>query len=279
MVEPPPSDWAERLGMRLGERLAPWFAKMAAARRGRALHPTGEVYLARVLPLAKHSDLRRLADGLGDRALVRLSAALWKDGRPWPEVLGCAVRFSAWPEAVGAPLPDDQDLLLATVWRPWTLPLAPLLTWGQDYLDQRYHGVARFFAAGLGPARLRVLAHRGRAIGPNRSERLRRDVEAGEAVLELQIRAAGRGWQPLVALQLRSVPAFDTARLAYSPYRCGRGLVPRGFVHGLRWAVYPAAQAPRAQLVERKTPTPQQEIGQRPPPWTPGRTPDVSVPR
>ena len=86
--------------------------------------------------------LADLASSLAGPALVRWSSAWWKRGDR-TDVLGCAIRFGSDPfHAV--PQPGDQDLLLATIRRPWSMAFAPWTTDFHDFLANHYYGVSPF---------------------------------------------------------------------------------------------------------------------------------------
>src|SRR5581483_12347742 len=113
------------LGRVTGWFTAPLFAAVSALRHARTFHPHGRTFVARVvrhpdLPL----DLEPLAERLVGDALVRFSGALWKEEPHRPDVLGCAIRFRHDASDSAEPEPGDQDLLLATILRPWTMPIA-----------------------------------------------------------------------------------------------------------------------------------------------------------
>src|SRR4051794_13282844 len=107
--------FSERVGELVGWAMAPVTGGVSALRRARMFHPKGVVYRAEVTP-AKDTRWRAVAERLSGPAMARLSSAWWQE-RDLPDALGCALRFG-----------DDQDLLLATIRRPWTTPFAPLST-------------------------------------------------------------------------------------------------------------------------------------------------------
>lgn len=106
---------AEPLGRIAGLGLAPLTAATSALRRARMFHPEGLLVRGRVEPVAGGT-WSRLGSALAGHALVRLSAALFRHGA-WPDVLGCAVRFTREPPDGATPRGGDQDLLLATIRR------------------------------------------------------------------------------------------------------------------------------------------------------------------
>jgi len=231
--------WSEIVGRALGFVLAPLTGGVSLVRRSRMFHPEGVVYRAEVAPLSADPASPRLAGP----ALVRFSGAWWKR-REWPDVLGLAIRFGD----PGAPAPDDQDLLFATIRRPWTMPFAPLATHVHDYLANDYYGVSPFDVAGLGRRYLRIVPTRGAAgRADDRASRLAAEVARGAVRLELQVSVTPRiGYTPFAELRVVSpLGGVDQAALRFSPFRDGRGIVPRGLVHAMRLGAYRASQAMR----------------------------------
>jgi hypothetical protein len=94
--------------------------------------------------------------------------------------------------------------------------------------------------------RLHPVLDNWRAQRGKRSQRLARALEHG-ARLELALSDTPDGpWLPLADIQLLCVLDLDDAALRFSPFRDGRGVRPRGFVHALRRGVYEASQRARS---------------------------------
>jgi hypothetical protein len=210
-------------------------------------HPEGAVYAADVAPAG--ADLTALGQRLAGPALVRMSTATWRGGREWIDVLGCAIRFRRTDSPSAEPEPGDQDLLLATVRNPWTTLLAPLTTKQHDFLRNDYYAVSPFSVDGVSPrVKLRAVARRdGHGVlapgpGLSRGARLDLDVRDGRAVLELQARPGRGEYTPVARIALRERVDVDQEKLRFSPFRDGRGIRPRGFVHALRLGTYSASQ-------------------------------------
>jgi hypothetical protein len=93
----------------------------------------------------------------------------------------------------------------------------------------------------------------GAGDAADRASRLEKAVAAGAARLRLEAATTPKGpWSALAELRLiepldsaDSAAEVDQAALQFSPFRDGRGLTPRGLVHGLRRAVYAASQTLR----------------------------------
>ncbi len=236
----------ERVGWALGWLSAPAFAAVALARHARVFHPEGVVLAGRVEPIARGGAFGTVAERLTGPALVRFSTALWRRGKEWPDALGCAIRFRAKDEPSSEPDDGDQDLLLATIRTPLATPLGPVGTHVHDFLANRYFGTAPFDVRGIGRGKWRVVAER--ALEPTvkdtreRGRRLAGDVARGDAALRLELRRTWRRrYVPVVRIRLLSVVPVDQERLRFSPFRAGRGIAPRGFVHALRRGAYAAS--------------------------------------
>lgn len=241
------SSLGEWLGRRVGAALAPAAALASFARAARALHADGVVYRADVEPLAPEGEaLRALAARLTGVAIVRFSSAVWRGRREWPDLLGCAVRFRGDGAVTEVPADTDQDVLFATARGVATALLAPLATNPHDYLGNGYHAMLPFDVPGVGRAWLRLTTPRVALVGRDRATRLEYAVAQGAGALRLELRAErgpGRGrWRPVAMVRLRTRVELDQRALAFSPFRTGRELVPRGFVQAVRAAVYNASQ-------------------------------------
>ncbi len=231
---------AEASGLMVGKALAPITGALSAARRARMFHPDGVAYRAEVRALASESDLEPLGERLAGHALVRFSSALWRDGRELPDVLGAAVRFDA-----------GQDLLLATIRFPWTMPFAPLATNFHSFLWNHYHAVSPFEVRSIGPVKLRLRSPRiGNASFQTRERHFQEMVREGRARFVLELRRLGlspwsRHWQSVAELVVKEPATVDQAALRFSPFRAGAGIQPIGFVHAIRLAAYAASQDAR----------------------------------
>ncbi len=239
---------SSQAGVALGWVIGPVFALTSWLRRARTFHPRGAVYHAWA---AQHpavaQELSPLAARLTGAALVRFSGALWKRAESLPDVLGCAIRLRVCESDDAEPAEGDQDLLFATIRRPWTMPFAPFSTAVHDYLANDYFGVSPF-DAGL-PRSIYLRLHpveTGHERRGSRGDRLARAVSRHEAVLDLEASHGPFGpWSPLITLVLQRPARVDSETLRFRPFRSGRGLMPRGFVHSLRVGVYALSQGAR----------------------------------
>lgn len=211
-------------------------------------HPSGTLFVAEVHPIAADAVEREIARALAGPALVRWSSAWWKQ-RQWPDVLGCAVRFTELPFQAKA-RPGDQDLLFATVRRPWTLALSPLGTNYRDFLANDYYAVSPFEVRGLGRIEWRL---RPLAPSPPAHSRLARLLAAASAesvVLDLEYAPYRnpfhvdneRAFRPIARIVLREVADLDQNALRFDPFLADRGILPVGFVQWLRRATYAAGR-------------------------------------
>jgi hypothetical protein len=241
-------------GLLAGLALSPGTGLLSWIRQSRMFHPAGALCTAEVVPVAQAAPALDVAARLAGPALVRWSSAWWKH-REWTDVLGCAIRFADLPFDV-EPKSSDQDLLLATIQRPWTLPFAPLTTRIHDYLGNAYFGVSPFDVSSLGRIEWRLTPAAGAPsprLSETRHERLTRAIETRTASLLLEwspypgplTRPQADRFQPLVRITLTGFAALDQERLRFDPFRSGRGLNPVGFVHGMRRAAYWTSQALR----------------------------------
>lgn len=242
---------AGQAGRLSGLALAPFTAAISALRHGRMFHTSGLLLRARTENVATDPAAREVAQRLLGVALVRFSSAWWK-AREWPDVLGCALRFSSEISGV-APREGDQDLLFATIRRPWTLPFSPLTTRYRDFLENHYYAVSPFLAEPLGRVEWRLSPESSGAPGADRQARLQNQVEAGHAHLLLEwspyrapLRAFDdRSFQPLLRLRDLEALTLDQEALRFDPFRQGRGIAPVGFIHGLRRASDASSQQAR----------------------------------
>lgn len=238
------------LGHVAGILAAPLFGLSSLLRQARTFHPRGPVYHAVVRRHARAPNaVLGLAEALSGYAIVRFSGALWKRSESRIDVLGCAVRLRRDDGESAEAAGDDQDLLFATIRRPWTMPFAPFTTRVEDYLGNDYFAVSPFDTNAARRVYLRLhpmTSSRGDGRGLSRTERLAHDVEREPAALELEFSPKPFGpWAPLVTVTLERLASLDPEALRFRPSRSGRGVRPRGFIHAMRSAVYAMSQRAR----------------------------------
>ena len=238
-------------GWLAGAALAPLTGLTSAVRHSRMFHPSGVTCIAEARPIATSPPAREVAERLAGPVLVRWSSAWWKKGER-RDVLGCALRFTRGPIAV-EPQPDDQDLLLATIQRPWTMAFAPLTTRQHDFLGNTYFGVSPFDVPPLGRIEWRLSTPGASYGGLDRRARLARAIEADAARVRLEwcpypgplVRPRATAFEPLLELSIARLVEIDQRRLRFDPFRAGRGVTPVGFVHAMRRVAYWTSQALR----------------------------------
>ncbi len=224
----------ERVGSVIGQVWSPAVAAVSRARHARMFHPDGIVCAGRVEPVGS-GDFATIAKLLAGPVLARFSAALWRGRLEVLDVLGIALRFG-----------DDQDLLLATIRSPLTMPLSPLTTNAHDYFSNQYWAVSPFDVAGLGRAKLRLVPETRPVVDGARDARLIAAVERGDARWRLDVRRVfRRTWHPVARIALDTVLDVDQAALRFDPFHSGRGIVPRGLIHAIRPRAYAASQRAR----------------------------------
>jgi hypothetical protein len=244
----------DQLGDAIGRWLSPVVATLSSLRRARMFHPDGALYEAQLEATANSGPYAELAHRLGRTVLVRVSPALWRDGRERFEVLGIALRFHRGARLSTRVAPTDQDLLLATIASPLTMALSPFTTNAHDFLANRYYAVSPFAFGGDHRIQIRMtpIAH---AVGDGpRAGRLATAVAAHEAAFRIEVRPTlTLRWQPIATLKLVRPLDLDQAALRFDPFQAGEGLNPVGTIHAIRRAVYAASQRARAAVGKPRT--------------------------
>jgi hypothetical protein len=214
------------------------LAGLAALRRGKAVHPHGVSYRARlVLDGARSAAGSELLGAAGERtAVVRFSRSLGLP-RPLPDLLGMSIRV---PDAYGPG--RHQDLLLvSSVDRP---VLHHLFLPARD-VQQRPYSCSLPYRAG---GRLLLVGAvpdptSPRPGGADELDRLARAAATGELRFALAVARLGGRFERVGTLHLDRAPlpgAFDALR--FNPFHCGGGLEPAGTLNRLRAHAYPLSQ-------------------------------------
>jgi hypothetical protein len=243
----------EALGRIVGGIWAPWAALGSLARNARLFHPDGVVYWAHVEPITQDGMYGEFAQRLRGPALVRLSSSWWRGEKEWPDILGIAMRFVNTKSAKVQPATSaDQDLLFVTVRRSLLFPFAPFLTNTHDFLANDYHALLPFAVDDIGRVKLRLKTMRIPTQPGKRRDKLAARVEAGTAVLRIEMRPTklGAKWREVATIDIREKAVVDQKSLAFHPFRSGRGIVPVGAIQMIRAAVYPASALGR-QLIPK----------------------------
>lgn len=195
----------------------------------------------------KDGPLCELGARLTGPVLVRFSSAWWKRVE-WPDLLGCAVRFTNSPDFSHPPHDSDQDVLLATVKHPLTLALAPWTTHVSDYLSNDYFGVSPFRTPEAPRLWLRLKPLRpGGLEGRTRESKLSIALAGGPITLQLQARTQhfSGSFEDIVVIDLVERVDIDQRTFSFDPFQNGRGLKPDGFLHAARAASYAASRGGR----------------------------------
>lgn len=239
---------SERFGTAVGFTWAPALMAISALRGARTFHPRGDLFLGRVeVDPAADASAASLASRLVGESLIRFSDSLSKHGPLRFDVLGCAIRFGRGRSAIRG----DQDLIFATIRRPWTMPLSPLATVTTDYLANDYFAVSPFSVVGdsIG-SEVYFRIHPQCASAPedsppkptdrqSRRDRVMHAARTGALRLLLDFSSSPWGpFRPLASIAIESELDRDPPDLFFDPFANGAGIQPRGFVHALRHGAY-----------------------------------------
>lgn len=236
---------------RLARLLAAAFRLLAFLRGGRALHPVGVGYAARleIVPAARRfAGVALLAPGARYDAVVRFSRGAGLP-EPLPDALGVAVRL---PDAYGPG--RDQDFLVTS---SADLPLVRRLVFpGRSFLGRSFSSALPYRVAG----RQVVTVLRGRPGPWPRTGRALADLAAAAASggLAYELRLAGSlGRSRTVGVLAIGEPLdpADTEALRFNPWTTGEGIRPVGRLNRLRRPSYRGSQEGR----------PPRRWGRRPP--------------
>jgi hypothetical protein len=249
-----PKRLGEALGLWMGGVIAPVFAVGSLIRRARVFHPRGIHFRATVeVAEGLESPFSEVAEGLAqDAALVRLSTGLYRSERGLlPDVLGFTIRFNVDDSAMILAQESSQDLLMVTSRSLLTLPIAALRTNQRDFLDNVYHGMAKFEIADVRNMRLRIVPLTPpQDSDADRYTKIRDAVADGDAVFQLE--AASRSnpdqWIRLVQIHLQTEVTVDEHATMFWPFRAGQGIRPQGFVQFMRPVPYLLSQYARSMF-------------------------------
>ena len=215
------------------------LAAVAAARRGKAVHPAGVVHRAELV-VPGTPDAPRASALLGapgrHAAIVRFSRSVGLP-RPLPDLLGMSIRV------VGAyGVGRHQDLLLVT---SIDLPLVHhVFVPARDVQDRIYSSSLPF---GAGDERFLIGAlprsRSPRPDGRDELDRLRRAAATGELRFDLAVAPLKGRFRPVAELHVgeRLGPELDALR--FNPFNCGGGMRPLGVFNRWRAAADPLSQA------------------------------------
>jgi hypothetical protein len=225
---------SEAAGLSLGALLA----ALAAVRRGKAFHPDGVVYDARLIIAGAREapPAAALLSQPGEhRAIVRFSRAVGLP-RPIPDLLGISLRV---PDAYGGG--RHQDFLLVT---SADMPVVHHIFLPALDLQQRpytsslpYRAGAVRFLVGARP-----VTQSPRPPGSDEYARLAAAAGTGELRFELCVAPVLGRFRAVADLEIgRRLPQeLDATR--FDPWNTGGGLEPAGRLNALRRRAYPMSQ-------------------------------------
>ena len=230
-------------GMTLGAGLA----GVAALRRGKAVHPHGVTYRARLdLEGAPHAP--RESELLSTRAkrpaLVRLSRSIGFP-RPLPDLLGMSIRI---PDAYG---PErHQDFLLVT---SADLPVLHHIFLPARDFQQRPYSCSLPYRAGSRRILVGTVpdALSPRPKGHDEFERLATAAQGGGLRFGLAVAPVGGCFRQVGVLHIESPLPDALDALRFNPFNSGGGLEPVGALNRLRDYAYPLSQRAWGRTGER----------------------------
>lgn len=223
------------------------LAGVAKLRSGKAVHPHGVTYAARLAldgapAVPRGSTL--LSTRAEHRAIVRFSRSIGLP-RPLPDLLGMSIRVvDAYGEG------HHQDFLLVT---SVDLPVLHHLFLPAGDVQQRpyssslpYRAGDRSFLIGARP-----VPDSPRPDGEDEFDRLERAALTGRLRFDLVIAPAFGRFERVGTLHLESKLPAALDALRYSPFNSGGGLVPVGALNRLRDYAYPLSQRAWGSTGER----------------------------
>jgi hypothetical protein len=233
MSEHPRSPAAELLGGSIGTVLG----TIAAVRRGKAVHPHGAVYSARLVVDGSGPAGSTLLGEPGEhRALVRFSRSVGLP-RPLPDLLGMAIRvFDAYGEGA------HQDFLLVT---SADVPIVHHIFLPAGDVQQRpytsslpYRAAGETFLVGTLPD-----ARSPRPAGGDEMERLGRAAATGRLRFKLAVAPVMGRFRTIGEVWIESPLPGTLDALRFNPWNTGGGLDPIGALNGARDRAYKMSQA------------------------------------
>jgi hypothetical protein len=222
-----------------GYAIAWLMAGLAALRGGKAVHPHGVVYRARLVidgaPAAPPAS-ELLSTPATHDALMRFSRSLGLP-RPLPDLLGVSLRVV---DAYGRD--RHQDVLMVS---SIDLPVLHHVFVPASDVQQRPYSSSLPYRAGEATVILGVTPdpRSPRPAGDDEFDRLDRAAATGRLVFGLAVATVGSRFKRVGSLHVeaRMPDALDALR--FNPFNCGGGLQPVGVLNRLRDYAYPLSQA------------------------------------
>jgi len=214
------------------------LAALAAVRRGKAVHPHGAVYEAKLVVSGGANALdgtELFATEGRRRALVRFSRSLGLP-RPLPDLLGMSVRV---PDAYGVGRHQD-FLMVSSVDAP---VMHHLFVPASDVQQRPYSSSLPYR---VGDRKLLVGAvprpDSPRPTGGNELERLAAAAATGALVFDLAVAEMWGRFRPVAELHLGDPLPPEADALRFNPWNAGGDLQPTGLLNRLRDYAYPLSQ-------------------------------------
>jgi len=232
----------EVAGLSLGTVLGAW----AGLRRGKAVHPDGVVFDARLVisgDSAAPSAARLLADASEHRAIVRFSRSLGVP-RPVPDLLGMSIRVL---DAYGNG--QHQDLLIVT---SADYPILHHFFLPASDVQQRPYSSSLPYQAGNDTFLVGAMpdSRSPRPEGGNEFDRLDAAASTGRLVFRLCVAPIRGPFRPVGELHIGGRLSPDLDALRFNPWNTGGGMQPVGWLNEARDRAYKLSQL--AWAVTRK---------------------------
>jgi hypothetical protein len=226
------------LGEAAGLSIGAVLAALAAVRRGKAFHPDGVVYDAR-LAIAGDPTAPQAAELLSrrdeHRVIVRFSRAVGLP-RPIPDLLGLSLRV---PDAYGAG--RHQDFLLVT---SADYPLLHHIFLPARDVQQRpytsslpYRAKGDLFLVGAVPQ-----PGSPRLDGRNEFERLQAAASTGRLAFDLAVAPVSGRFRAVGSVRIGARLPHELDALRFNPWNTGGGMEPAGWLNGARDRAYKLSQ-------------------------------------
>lgn len=231
--------WPRRVAVdAAGYGLGVLLAALAAARGGKAVHPHGVSYRARlVVDGAAHApDASELLSTRSEhQAVMRFSRSLGLP-RPLPDLLGVSLRVL---DAYG-PGRHQDFLLVSSVDRAI---LHHLFVPATD-VQQRPYSSSLPYRAGDETFLVGVVPdpRSPRPPGDDELHRLQRAAETGRLTFGLAIAPVGGRFRRVGTLHVAERLAQEVDALRFNPFNCGGGMWPTSALNRLRDYAYPLSQ-------------------------------------
>jgi hypothetical protein len=226
------------LGEAAGLSICALLAALAVVRRGKAFHPDGVVYDARLAVTGdpKAPQAAGLLSRQGEHAAIaRFSRAVGMP-RPIPDLLGLSLRA---PAAYGSG--RHQDFLLVT---SADYPLLHHIFLPARDAQQRpytsalpYRAEDDLFLVGAVPRR-----DSPRPDGRDEFERLQAAASTGRLAFDVAVASIGGRFRPVGTLHIGRRLPHDLDALRFNPWNTGGGMEPAGWLNGARDRAYKLSQ-------------------------------------